>query len=112
MFFNIIKHTLKNIVRNKFLTFSSILVIGLLMFFINILIILHEVSIKIIDNINDKISINLYLKEDIDKTSKSYKDFKNEIKKVSSTIHIDYKTKKDILEKYKTEEPEFVNIIK
>jgi cell division protein FtsX len=88
MFFNILKHTLKNIVRNKFLTFSSILIIGLLMLFIDILIILHDVSVKIIDNVNDKISISLYLKEDIDKTSKSFKDFHKEIKKISEKINI------------------------
>ncbi len=112
MFFNILKHTLKNIVRNKFLTFSSVLVIGLLMFFINILIILHEVSLKVIDNINDKISINLYLKKDVDKTSKEFRDFRRDIKNLSSKINIWYTAKENILEKYKKEEIELVKIIK
>ncbi len=110
MFFNILKHTLKNIVRNKFLTFSSILIIGLLMFFIDILIILHGVSLNIIQNVNEKISINLYLKEDTDKESKEFRDFHREMKKVANTINIEYKSKEVIKEQYAKKDPELIKI--
>ena len=61
--------SVKNILRNKFLSISSILVLTLLMFFINILIILHDVSFKLIDSINSKLTISLYLVDDYDKNS-------------------------------------------
>jgi hypothetical protein len=63
MLFNITKYSVKNILRNKFLTISTILVLTLLMFFINVLQILDSVSVKIISGINSKMSISLYLKE-------------------------------------------------
>jgi len=69
MFQKIIKYAIKNILRNKFLSVSSILVLTLLMFFINVLFVLHEVSFKLIDSINSKLTISLYLKDTYDKNS-------------------------------------------
>jgi cell division protein FtsX len=112
MFFNILKHTLKNIVRNKFLTFSSIIVIGLLMFFTNILVVLYEVSFKVIHNINSKISIDLYLKEDYNNKSVEYQKFKKEILAVDKNIKIKYLDKKNILEEAQKKSKEVVEIIK
>ena len=59
----IAKYSVKNILRNKFLSISSVLVLTLLMFFINILIILHDVSFKLIDIVNSKMTISLYLED-------------------------------------------------
>ena len=69
MFFNITKYSVKNILRNKFLTISTILVLTLLMFFINVLQILEWVSVKIISEINAKLNFSLYLKDWITKDS-------------------------------------------
>jgi cell division protein FtsX len=63
MFFRISKYAVKNTLRNKFLSLSSVLVLTLLMFFINILVLLHDVSHTIIEGINSKMSISLYLKD-------------------------------------------------
>ena len=112
MFFNILKHTLKNIVRNKFLTFSSIIVIGLLMFFTNILVVLYEISFKVIHNINSKISIDLYLKDDYNDKSVEYQKFKREILAVDKDIKIKYLDKKDILEEAQKKQKEVVEIVK
>ena len=64
------KYSIKNILRNKFLSFSSVLVLTLLMFFINVLVVLHSVSFKLIDSVNSKLTISLYLKEENDKNTK------------------------------------------
>jgi len=80
MLTRIAKYSLKNIMRNKFLSFSSILVLTLLMFFINILIILHDVSFKLIDSINSKMTISLYLEEGYDKNSIEVIDLIEDIK--------------------------------
>jgi cell division protein FtsX len=63
MLARIAKYSIKNILRNKFLSFSSVLVLTLLMFFINILVVLHDVSFKLIDSINSKLTISLYLED-------------------------------------------------
>ena len=88
MLFRIAKYSIKNILRNKFLSISSILVLTLLMFFINILVILHEVSFKLIDSVNSKMTISLYLNKDYDKSSLDVSDLINKIHKLNSEISV------------------------
>lgn len=59
----LLKYAIKNTIRNSFLSFSSILVISLLVFFINVLFFVEYVTSTITDNINDRMSISLNLKE-------------------------------------------------
>lgn len=116
MLTRIAKYSVKNILRNKFLSFSSILVLTLLMFFINILVILHDVSFKLIDSINSKMTISLYLKDWYDKNSIEVIDLIENIKKINwsweeSNINVKYKTKEDILDDIRTKEPALVKIL-
>ena len=82
MFFNITKYSIKNILRNKFLTISTILVLTLLMFFINVLQILEWVSVKIISEINAKLNFSLYLKDWITKDSVEVSTLEKNIKEM------------------------------
>jgi cell division protein FtsX len=84
MFFRLFKYAIKNILRNKFLSISSVLVLTLLMFFINILVILHNVSFKLIDSINSKLTISLYLKDGYNQNSHDIKALLSEIHKFSN----------------------------
>lgn len=67
MFYRLLKYAIKNILRNKFLSFSSVLVLALLMFFINILMIMHNLSNNLIEAVNSKLTISLYLKDEFPK---------------------------------------------
>ena len=111
MFFRLFKYAVKNILRNKFLSISSVLVLTLLMFFINILVILHNVSFKLIDSINSKLTISLYLKDDYNQNSHDIKALLSEIHKFSNWIKLDYKTKYEVLEDLKKRDPDLVRII-
>jgi len=111
MFFRLFKYAVKNILRNKFLSISSVLVLTLLMFFINILVVLHNISFKLIDSINSKLTISLYLKDDYSKNSHDVKTLLLDIKNFSNTINIDYKTKFEVLEDLKKRDPDLVRII-
>ena len=91
MFFNITKYSIKNILRNKFLTISTILVLTLLMFFINVLQILEWVSVKIISEINAKLNFSLYLKDWITKDSVEVSTLEKNIKEIDKDIVFDYK---------------------
>jgi hypothetical protein len=51
------------------------------MFFINILLVLHDVSLRIIDGVNEKLTISLYLEDEYDKNSVEIIDLQNDIKK-------------------------------
>ena len=111
MFSRIFTYSIKNIFRNKFLSFSSILVIMLLMFFINILLVIQNVSFKLIKTVNDKWTIALYLKDKYDKNSIEVVTLMNGIKKISDSINVNYRDKWDALEIMRTREPDLVKII-
>lgn len=111
MFIRIFKYSIKNILRNKFLSFSSVLVLILLMFFINILLVVHNVSFKLIDSINSKMSISLYLKDNYDKNSLDVIKFINNLKNISGWIEVEYKDKDKLLEEVWKTDPKLVWIL-
>lgn len=111
MFPRLLKYATKNILRNTFLSASSVLILTLLMFFINILLVLHDVSFRIIDAINEKLTISLYLDEAYDKNSIEIIDLQSDIKKAIPEIQITYKTKEEVLEDMRTTDPELVKIL-
>lgn len=111
MIFRIAKYSVKNILRNKFLSISSVLVLTLLMFFINILVILHDVSFKLIDSVNSKMTISLYLNKEYDKNSLEVNDLMNSIVWVHPDIWVEYKSKEQILDEIREKEPDLVEIL-
>jgi len=111
MIFRITKYSIKNILRNKFLSLSSILVLTLLMFFINILVILHDVSFKLIESVSSKMTISLYIDNQYDKNSLEITDLMNSIWSLHEWISIEYKTKEVILDDLRQREPDLVKIL-
>ncbi len=97
--------------RNTFLSASSILILTLLMFFINILLVLHDVSLRIIDGVNEKLTISLYLEEEYDKNSVEIIDLQNDIKRAVPEVLITYKTKDEVLDDLRKTDPELVDIL-
>ena len=101
------------------------------MFFISILFILHDVSFKIINSINSKLSISLYLEEEYNKNSIEIIDLIEDIKRIrpevntpgevtewknqgtnfKNNIWIEYKTKEIILGEIRSKEPELAKIL-
>jgi len=79
MFFRILNYSIKNIFRNKFLSISSILVLTLLVFFINVLLVIQNISFKLIDTVNQKMTVALYLQDEYDKNSEPVTLFINSI---------------------------------
>ena len=111
MFTKLLKYSVKNILRNKFLSISSILVLTLLMFFINLLLVVESTSFELIKYVNNKMSISLYLKNDYDKNTKEVIDLKNNLKKVSNNLNIVYKSKDEVLEEIRQQDEELVKIL-
>lgn len=111
MIIRILKYSIKNILRNKFLSISSILVLTLLMFFINILFVMNDVGGKIIKWINSKLTISLYLNEDYDRNSMEVIDLIEDIKRIPGAINVLYKTKEQILDEIRLKEPDLANIL-
>ncbi len=111
MLYRLLKYSVKNILRNKFLSISSVLVLTLLMFFINILLVLHDVSSTLISSVNSKLSISLYLAEDYDQNSIEVIDLIKDIKETIPTIDLQYKTKDEVLGEIEERDPDLVRIL-
>jgi len=111
MFTRLLKYSVKNILRNKFLSISSVLVLTLLMFFINLLLVVHHTSFKLINYVNDKMSISLYLDSKYDKNSKDIINFKEDLRKASPESNIRYKSKEEVLEEIRQQDIELVRIL-
>lgn len=111
MFTRLLKYSIKNILRNKFLSLSSILVLTLLMFFINLLLVVHHTSFELINYVNNKMSISLYLDDKYDKNSKDVIDLMEKLKSTSSVSNIRYKSKDEVLEEIKKQDIELVRIL-
>lgn len=107
----LLKYSVKNILRNKFLSISSVLVLTLLMFFINILLVLHDVSSTLISSVNSKLSISLYLAEDYDQNSVEVIDLIKDIKSTIPWIDLAYKTKDQVLSEIEQRDPDLVRIL-
>jgi len=70
-----LRYAIKNIFRNIFLSASSVLIIGLLIFFVNILLFVIFSTDRFITSINDRISININFKDGYDNTQIRSKEF-------------------------------------
>ena len=105
----LLKYALKNILRNTFLSLSSVLILTLLMFFINILFVIHDVSFNIIREVNSKLSISLYLNESYDRNTLDVTDLIDDLTQV--WVGVEYKTKEIILDEIRASEPDLAQIL-
>ncbi len=111
MFSRIFTYSIKNIFRNKFLSISSILVLTLLVFFINLLLVIQNISFKIIDTVNEKLTVSLYLQDEYNKNSEPVRLLINSIEDLWVGIEVFYKTKEDVLEEIRKKDPWLVSIL-
>ena len=111
MFTRLLKYSIKNILRNKFLSLSSILILTLLMFFVNLLLVVHHTSFELINYVNNKMSISLYLDDKYDKNSKDVIDLIEKLKQESPISNIKYKSQDEILDEIKKQDLELVRIL-
>jgi len=81
------------------------------MFFINILIVLHGVTLKVVDSINSKLTISLYLNDQYSDESIEYDDLVADISQQYPEIVVAYKNKESVLEDLRDQDPELVKIL-
>ena len=107
----LIKYALKNTIRNPFLSFSSILVISLLIFFINTLFFIEYVTTSLTENINDRMSLSLNLKPGYTSDNSEVIEAISALKQTSSSISVEYLSKEQAFEILKQRDQELVRII-
>src|SRR3989339_1160725 len=92
----------QNLLRNKILSLATLAIITLIVFIFNVILIIHLITKSGIDELNKKVDIILYLKDDIEYLF--IPKVINEIKKYPEVSKVNYTSKEEalntILQKY------------
>ncbi len=107
----ILKYTIKNILRNKFLSFSSILVLTLIIFFINILLLLNYTTKYIINNVNSRLTISLNLKSWYTNENSEIIDLISNIKAFNKNLSVSYISAEEAFKVLSSRDPELAKIV-
>ncbi len=81
------------------------------MFFVNILMILHNLSNTLIQSVNAKLTLSLYLKDEYQKESPDTQILLSQIEKQFPNIILDFKSKEEVLEEMRKKDPGIVEIV-
>jgi cell division protein FtsX len=81
------------------------------MFFVNLLLVVHHTSFELINYVNNKMSISLYLGDKHDKNSKDVIDLIKKLKSESLESNVKYKSRDEVLEDIKKQDIELVRIL-
>lgn len=107
----ILRYALKNIFRNIFLSASSILIIGLLVFFVNILILVIFSTDRFITNINNRISININLQDGYDNTQLRSSEFLSGVTSSFFGVEVEYISREKALTLLTARNPDLATLI-
>ena len=107
----ILKYAIKNIIRNPFLSISSIGVIALIAFFINILLLVNHATHSMVNRIEDRLSLSVYLRNSYTDRNSEVIQLLSDLKALGQGITIAYESPADALAKLKKLDPELVKVI-
>lgn len=107
----ILKYAIKNTIRNPFLSLSSILVISLLIFFINVLFFIEYVTASITDNINDRLSISLNLKTGYTADNTEVIECIGALKATNLGVQVQYISREEAFEILRKRDKELARVI-
>lgn len=95
---NILRYAFKNIFRNLFLSASSVLIITLLVFFVNILLFVLFATEQFIASINDKISITINFRDGFDDSQVRSQRLISGISEGFTGVKLDYISRESALD--------------
>ncbi len=108
---NILRYAIKNIFRNLFLSASSILIIGLLVFFVNILLFVLYATEQFIARVNDKISITINFRDGYDKTQGRSQLFMDGVTNTFTGVKLNYISREQALDVLKARNPDLAVLV-
>ena len=107
----ILKYAIKNIIRNTFLSLSSIGVIALIVFFINILLFVNFTTLTMIDKVNARISLSVSLKPAYTDTNSEVIELLTDLKSLYKTLDVKYVSSSEALDILRKRDPDLVKVI-
>jgi len=107
----ILKYALKNIKRNVFLSFSSILVLTLIIFFINILLLVNFTTDELIKNINSRLTISVTLNRWYSNENSEVIELISWIRSISKELKVNYISPEEALNTIKIRDPDLTKVV-
>ena len=90
-------YAFRNIWRNPFLSFSTLLLLVLVTFFASILLLVEHTTDVLIREVIKQLSLSVYLKKDIVQESGQLQVFMRELRTIDPSIEVEYKSSEDAL---------------
>lgn len=107
----ILKYAFKNIIRNPFISLSSLVVIGLLIFFINILVFTLFATDRMIDSINSRLHIMITLEDGYKKDTTQVSSLIHELEERFPKMHTQYISQEEAFTVFRSRDPELAQLI-
>lgn len=107
----LLKYALKNVARSKFLSFSTILVLSLMAFFINVLFFVEYVAEAIVGNVSDRLSLVLNLKPGYSDTDREIIELSGALAAIDPAIEIKYVSNTEAFDILRKRDPELAKVI-
>ncbi len=108
---NILRYALKNIFRNLFLSISSVLIISLLVFFVNILLFVLFATEQFISSVNDRISITINFRDEYNSTDPRAGKLMQEVRSTFTGISLTYISREDALGILASRNPDLADLV-
>lgn len=90
-------YAFRNIWRNPFLSFSTLLVLVLVTFFASILLLVEHTTNVLIERVSERLSLSVYLKKEIVQESGQLQVFMRELRSIDPSIEVEYRSSEDAL---------------
>lgn len=107
----ILHYALKNIIRNSFLSFSTVLVVSLMVFFINILAFQLYTAEHLIKQTNERLVISLYLRNGLSNENTYVQELMGEIHTTFPKVHQSYISNVEALNTIKERDPKLADLV-
>lgn len=104
-------YAFRNIWRNPFLSFSTLLVLVLVTFFASILLLVEHTTDVLIGRVNDRLSLSVYLKKDIVQESSQLQIFMRELHTIDPSIEVQYQSSETALSDFQDRYPGLTSIV-
>jgi len=107
----ILKYAFKNIIRNPFISLSSIIVIWLLAFFIHVLMLVLFATNTFVSTINDRISITIPFQSDVVEDSLRFEQLFYTLRTTFPDVYVEYVSQDDAFEIFRMRNPDLAWLI-
>ena len=107
----ILKYALKNIKRNAFLSLSSVLVLTLIIFFINILLLVNYTTDNLIQNINQRLTMSVTLNKGYTNENSEVIELISWIRVLGNWILVTYVSPEEAFSTMRERDPELTKLI-